>query len=212
MPFHVIKTIASAIVCKIGLLTPYSFLHAGNSRSPLRITREMFARTLTYHQVMPGFIDFVSVFGTQAESRGQRFCGFKIKSQLTDPVPDHLSATELGRSGRYYQICYNLRSVGHSTNNVWSIRQTVFHHQFDLVHGTALWICAKGDQDMKTIVSSAVERMEQARFQDFSQRFSSALEIHVIHSQWCANGWLGYIESLEGKLDVSACLTLTYTE
>jgi len=154
---------------------------------------------------MPGFIDFISVFGTQAESRGQRFCGFKTRSQLDDPAPNALIATEIERSGRYYQICYNLRSAGCSTNKVWSIRQAVFHHQFDVVHGTALWISAKGDQEMKNIITPAVKRMSQAQFQDASQRFASALEIHLLHSQWCTKGWLEYIESLEIELDVSLC-------
>jgi hypothetical protein len=91
---------------------------------------------------MAGFIDFIFVFGTQAESRGQRFCGFKTRSQLTT-LPA-LAADDLGRSGRFYQICYNLRSAGQAPAGgrlIWTIRQTVFHHQFDVVRGTALVRC-----------------------------------------------------------------------
>lgn len=167
----------------------------------------MFARTLTYHQVMPGFIDFVSVFGTQAESRGQRFCDFKTKSQLTDPAPPVLAAEELRRSGRYYQICYNLRSAGKSTtNNVWTIRQTVFHHHFDVAYGTALWISAKGDQEMRSTITPAAKNMSQEKFEDVSQCFQSTLDVHAIHSDWCTKGWLKYIESMDAELDVSTYL------
>jgi hypothetical protein len=107
----------------------------------------MLVKTLTHHQVMAGFIDFLFVFGTQAESRGQRFCGFKTRSQL-EALPA-LVADDLGRSGRFYQICYNLRAAGQAPSagpgpspdgrrKIWTIRQTVFHHQFDVVRGTAL--------------------------------------------------------------------------
>ena len=160
----------------------------------------MLARILTHHQVMAGFIDFISVFKKQAGSRGQRYCGFKVKSQLSPQ--DAISCSSLRRSGVYYQICYNLRSAGSSTNNIWTIRQTVFHHQFDVVHGTALWISAKGDQEMRNLIGTAVKRPEYTQFQDGGKCFASTLKIHMLHSRWCTKGWLEYIEYLESELEV----------
>ncbi len=149
---------------------------------------------------MAGFIDFISVFRTQAESRGQRYCGFKVKSQLSPE--DAVRCDSLGRSGAYYQICYNLRSVGASKHNIWTIRQTVFHHQFDVVEGTALWISAKGDQEMRSLIDTAVKRPNHIQCQDIEKCFASTLEIHMVHSRWCTKGWLEYIEYLESELEV----------
>ncbi len=159
---------------------------------------------------MAGFVDFISVFGTQAESRGQRFCGFKLRSRVESP--DLTACDGLGRSGLYYQMCYNLRSAGVSINNIWTIRQTVFHHQFDIKEGAALWISAKGDLEMKKMMHSHVKRLENSHFHDIESCFASTLEIHRLHSKWCTRGWLEYIEYLEGELEVSCCPTDYTTE
>ena len=163
----------------------------------------MLARIFTHHQVMAGFIDFISVFRTQAESRGQRYCSFKVKSHFS--LQDAVRCNSLGRSGVYYQICYNLRSAGASQHNIWTIRQTVFHHQFDVVQGTALWISAKGDQEMRSLIGTAIKRPEYIQYQDVGKCFASTLKIHMLHSRWCTKGWLEYIEYLESKLEVNTC-------
>jgi hypothetical protein len=164
----------------------------------------MLARIFTHHQVMAGFIDFISVFKTQAESRGQRYCGFKVKSQFS--LQDAVGCNSLGRSGVYYQICYNLRSAGASKHNIWTIRQTVFHHQFDVIQGNALWISAKGDQEMRSLIGTAVKRPEYIQYQDVGKCFASTLKIHMLHSRWCTKGWLEYIEYLESELEVNNSL------
>ena len=163
----------------------------------------MLARAFTHHQVMAGFVDFISVFGTQAESRGQRFCGFKVRSRVSSP--DLTVCDGLGRSGLYYQMCYNLRSAGGGINHIWTIRQAVFHHQFDIKEGTALWISAKGDPEMKKMMHSHVKHLENSHFHDVGSCFASTLIIHRLHSKWCTRGWLEYIEYLEGELEVSCC-------
>jgi hypothetical protein len=170
----------------------------------------MLARTFTHHQVMAGFVDFICVFERQAESRGERFCDFKVRYRVSSP--DHSVCNALGRSGLYYQMCYNLRSAGRGINNIWTIRQTVFHHQFDIIEGTALWISAKGDKDMKDIMHSHVEHLKNSDLDDIGSCFASTLIVHRLHSKWCTRGWLEYIEYLEGELEVSCCSTAYITE
>jgi hypothetical protein len=181
------------------------FLHAAISRSRLRVSHSMLARMFTHHQVIAGFVDFISVFGTQAESRGQRFCGFRVRNVAS--APDLTVSDTLRRSGQYYQICYNLRSAGSSPpNNTWSIRQTVFHHQFDVKEGTSLWISAcsaKGDEEMQKMIHSHVSHLENSHFEGIGKCFTSSLTIHKMYSGWCTKGWLEYIEYLESRLEVS---------
>ncbi|KAF8847772.1 hypothetical protein BDZ45DRAFT_811325 [Acephala macrosclerotiorum] len=188
---------AVARVIKKDPICRFIFLHAPSSRNRLRISHRMLARAFTHHQVMSGFVDFISVFETQAEARGQRFCGFKIRSRLSSP--DLTVCEVLGRSGQYYQMCYILRSAGKS--NIWTIRQTVFHHQFDIKEGTALWISAKGGPEMKKMISKHTSNLKNGEFEGILKCFASTLKIHKLHSKWCIQGWLEYIESLENELD-----------
>jgi hypothetical protein len=160
----------------------------------------MLTKIFTHHQVMAAFVEFISVFVFQGSPRGQRFSGFKSRTQLSHP--DATSSSGLGRSGLYYHMCYNFRSASASMNNIWTIRQTVFYHQFDIKEGTALWISAKGNLDMKTMIGEAVKRMDRNDFQDVGSCFASTLRIHTLHSQLCTKGWLEYVEYLEDELDV----------
>src|SRR5436190_1946501 len=114
----------------------------------------MLLRILTFHQVMASCLDFISVFGTQSKPRDLRFSGFHEQTLLSSP-PCAPATPELHRSGRHYQLCYNLKSVAVVTSedalvkSSWSIRQAAFHHQFDVAEGNALWIVAKGDKELK---------------------------------------------------------------
>jgi hypothetical protein len=174
-------------------------LFAGHFRDPLRLSHAMLTRTLTHHQVMPSFLDFVSAFGFQIGSRNQRFCRFKTRSHFDCSVPVGVQA--LDRSGRSYQICYNLRNAANGMNDVWSIRQAVFHHQFDIVTGNALWISVKGNKEIKTLMSLAMDEKAEEDFAEVDACFVTTLDIHVIYCQWCLKGWLEYIEFLETRLE-----------
>ena len=118
-----------------------SFLYGDHSISPLLISRKMLVRILSYYQVMPGYLDFLQVFGVHKHSREKRFSGFREQTQL---LPGgSLRIDSLGRSGCQFQLCYNLKTVARWTEpgqlmpseDHWSIRQGAFHHQFDLEKG-----------------------------------------------------------------------------
>ena len=87
-----------------------SFVYSNHSRTLLNITRTMLARILSYHQVMPGYLDFISVFGIQSRPRDLRFSGFHEQTMLSNSRQGQMEL-DLGRSGRQYQLCYNLKTV-----------------------------------------------------------------------------------------------------
>ena len=127
----------------------YSFITADNSRAPLRLTQDMLLRLLSFHQVMPVYLDFLSVFGSQNEARDLRFSGFREQVALS--ITHRASIPELGRSGRQFQLSYNLKAVACKsalgialTEQQWSIRQAAIHHQFDVESGLSLWIITQG--------------------------------------------------------------------
>jgi hypothetical protein len=179
-----------------------SCILAGSSRERLRITVAMFKRLASFHQVMPEFVEFISVFGQQ-NATGGRFCDFKSRYQLDNPPLTALVCNQLGRSGRHYQMCYNLRATGQRTNEIWSIRQAVFHHQFDVDEGSGLWISAKGDRDIKSIIDDLTKSLDHKQFQGLNERFALTLKVHTALCNWSRKNWLRYIESLENSQEVS---------
>jgi len=184
-----------------------SYFWASDSRSRLKLTRKTLARILTYHQVMPVYLDFLGVFGVQDRPRDLRFSGFREQTLLGTP-PRGPVLPDLGRSGRQFQLCYNLKAPFLKTvpNKVWSIRQAAIHHQFDVVEGTALWVVTKGDRDLKERIEHMVGpqgRPEDRCFKTLADSFKSSLAVHLLLSNWSTEEWRWYIQSLEDMIDQS---------
>jgi hypothetical protein len=183
-----------------------SFIWAGDSRDPLKITLNMLLRTLTYHQVMANYLDFISVFGSQSEPRDLRFSGFRENVSLS-PALGPTNIEDLGRSGQQYQLCYNLKGVSSTmlaNKKRWSIRQAAIHHQFDVVFGTTLWIITKGNRDLKDRIEDMTSPNGKAEDQSFGspeQSFRSSLSVHLLLCNWSTEEWCWYIQWLEAEIE-----------
>jgi hypothetical protein len=182
-----------------------SFFWAGDSRKALKLTRTMMARLLTYHQVMPAYLDFVSVFGLQARPRDLRFSGFREQTLLSNP-PRVPAMSSLGRSGRQFQLCYNVKAPFHKTapHKIWTIRQAAIHHQFDVVEGTSLWVVTKGDLELKARIeqlTGPLGRPEDRSLTTPQDCFRSSLAVHLLLCHWSNEEWRWYIQSLEDEID-----------
>ena len=159
---------------------------------------------------MPDYIDFISVFGSQSEPRDLRFSGFRGRTLLPNR-PHDLAIPSLGRSGRQLQLCYNLKSVAclsttktDTRDREWSIRQAAFHHQFDIIEGTTLWIVAKGDLEIKTRVQEVTGNDGRPEATDFGtpeRSFKASLAIHLLYCHWSTEGWRWYVKWLEEIID-----------
>lgn len=159
---------------------------------------------------MPGYLDFISVFGQQIYSRDLRFSSFREQNLLSTTVLG-LSMPSLGRSGRQYQLCYNLKSVtclstatNDSKSQEWSIRQAALHHQFDVVYGTTLWIITKGDLNLKDRVQEMTGkdgRPEDRAFGTPEDCFKSSLAVHLLCCHWSTEAWRWYLQWLEDVID-----------
>ncbi|KAE9966408.1 hypothetical protein BLS_007031 [Venturia inaequalis] len=108
----------------------FVYIYGENSRTHLKITKDMLTKILTYHQVMPVYLDFMSVFGEYSDQRDLRFSGFREQSSMKE--------TQTGLVVPEAPI-----------KNVWSIQQAAIHHQFDVIEGTTLWIITKGHLDLQ---------------------------------------------------------------
>ncbi|KAI1870993.1 hypothetical protein JX265_006033 [Neoarthrinium moseri] len=138
----------------------------------------------------PNFFDFLDVYGSPtADDRELRFNGFKSEICLSNPAPGAI-LPDLGRSGRCFQLSYNLKTVAlkdkSSTGTVpssWKIRQAAIHHQFDVGSGTELWIYGDPHGSMKDRIAEIV------------------LNIHIQAARWSTEGWRQYILSLEDTVE-----------
>ena len=171
----------------------------------------MFLRILSYHQVMANYLDFISVFGSQREPRDLKYSGFREQTTLGQPA-DASRILVLGRSGRQYQLSFNLKGVSQVPipnkpgKNRWSIRQAAIHHQFDVELGTTLWIITKGDRDLKERVEDMTApppygRAEDQAFGTPEESFKSSLAVHLLLCNWSTEEWRWYIQYLEISIE-----------
>jgi hypothetical protein len=193
------------------MLEVRSFLMSGHSWSPLFLTLPMLRRIMTYHQVMSAYLDFISVFGHQSRPRYLRFSGFREETVLSDP-PRGLMIPDLGRSGRLFQLCYNLKAPAprNDQKTLQSIRQAAIHHQFDAVEGTSLWIIAKGDDLLKTRIEQMTGprgHAEDRTFTTVAECFRSSLAVHLLLCNWSTEEWRWYIQSFEDIIDRDVILS-----
>ncbi|KAI1386094.1 uncharacterized protein F4822DRAFT_408912 [Hypoxylon trugodes] len=188
----------------------FIYLYGSHSRAKLRLTRAMLLDILTFHQVMPTFLDFLYVFGQQSETTELQFSSFKEQVVLTNP-PDELVLPSLGRSGKHYQMCYNLKSAAlksknteNSTLNEWTIRQVVVHHQFDVINGNILWIVLRGNIDIQQRFKALTDRNARSEDKSFGTPedcFRSSLSAQLMYCYAATEDWRWYIKWLENVVD-----------
>jgi hypothetical protein len=204
------------------LMLMSSFVHAPHSRAKLRVTRKMLLSTLTYHQVMPSFLDFLFSYGEQHHAQDFHFTGFRHETRLSEAQRE-LSIPDLGRSGRNVQLCYNLRSVEYSPDPEaegdpeywpWSIRGTATHHAFDFETGQSNWIIVKGNELMKKRIieeTSSGTGLAPKDYESLAGAFSSTLFTHLMLCNWACENWRWYINFLEQAVQKITRKTLSLT-
>jgi hypothetical protein len=159
---------------------------------------------------MPVYLDFIFVFGAQSDPTDLRFSGFREQILIRRPARGP-SIPEIDRSGRNYQLCYNLKGASfkkRSDENIkldeWSIRQMAIHHQFDVVTASALWIVTKGRTDIQQRykeLTGAEGQHEDKSFDTIDACFRSTLAVHLLFCHWSTEDWRWYIRWLETVID-----------
>lgn len=154
---------------------------------------------------MPAYLEFMLCFGSQSDARDLRFGAFREQSMMQCP-PEGPSMPSLRRSGRQFQLCYNLKGVTlkknsqEVKNNEWSIRQAAVHHQFDVVYGTTLWIITKGRIDIQerfNHLTGPKGLSEDRSFGTIYECFRASLAAHLMYCNWSTEDWRWYISWLE---------------
>jgi hypothetical protein len=202
------------------------FIQAVSTEARLDITLNDFRRLLTYFQVMPSLIDFISVFAIKnREPPDLRFSGFHERVYLHQGLtPVTIEVDYLGLSGRNYQLCYNLKSMANKSeeygdlerlkreNWEWSSRQMVIHHQFDVLKGTTLWILTMARSELQERVEKLIGPNSRRGDRDFTSAessFCASLAVHILLAQAASEGWRGHLRWLEQVLEKKASLMNT---
>jgi len=188
-----------------------SFIHAESGRESLKISRTMLNRICTYHQVMPSYADLLFVFGTSLEARDLTYTSFK-RSLMLSRATRGLDIPSLGRSGKGYQLSYNLKAAvlkqsarGTSATETWTIRQVAVHHQFDVEQGKSLWMttAAKDEKKYQDVTDRILRmtgkngRLEDRGFGEAIHCFRTTLAVHLNLCHWATSEWRAYIQYLE---------------
>ena len=169
---------------------------------------------LTYHQVMPVFLDTLFPFGKQQYPQDFHFSGLWYESRLPESQRGP-RIPELGRSGRDFQLCYSLKSVEPWKSDPewpWSVRQMAVYHAFDAGSGSAVWIVVKGNGLMKDRLKSETESpgpLGSSSSSTSSEAFASALKTHLVFCDWAGENWRWYIKFLEDEFQHSTRSTLS---
>jgi hypothetical protein len=172
----------------------------------------MLKRLLSFHQVMPSILDFISVFGVQEKPRHIQFSSFR-EQDLVSRAPAELKVAVLERSGKQYQMCYNLKSVLlNDADNSWSDVQAAAYHQFDFEHGNSLWIFVQGHWDMKGRISSMTPESWKPgdhglNFETEADCLRSTFRTHLMFCEWSMEGWNERLAWVEDQVEtVVSCL------
>jgi hypothetical protein len=176
----------------------------------------MMSSILTYHQVMPSFLDHLFCYGERVFDQDCHFSGLHFEPRLSETHMD-LCVPELNRSGRNIQICYSLRSpeqARRQENWPWSIRSATFYHSFDVVSSLSNWIVVKGSESMKKRMMSELDpsnAVQQHAFGTLNEAFTYTLSSHLIPCSWADENWRWYIDYMEEAIQSITRRTLTVT-
>lgn len=159
---------------------------------------------------MPDYLDFLLVFGLQSYHKDLGFCSFREQTSLK-PSREACRIDSLARSGRQYQLCYNLKGVTCTSGaqmdpeqSQYSIRQAAIYHHFDIVGGNTVWIVTKGRRDIydrfKELTGKNA-RPEDRSFSTPEECFRSSLSAHLLFCHWATEDWRGYVKWLDNVID-----------
>lgn len=155
---------------------------------------------------MPDYLDHLFLFGRQIDQNEIGFSSFREQMSLRGNRASHCN-DPLGRSGKQYQLCYNLKGVTCTRDDPedpngkeFSIRQAAVYHRFDVVSGNTVWIVTKGRTDLyerfKELTGKNA-RPEDRAFQTPEECLRSSLSAHLLFCHWATEEWRAYIKWLE---------------
>lgn len=188
-----------------------SFLITDGALAPLEMTRDCLLRILSYHQVMPTYIDLLLAYGAEEKDRELWYNAFRSRTVFSGPDPGSI-IWDMNRSGRQHEVCYNLKAVAPKeptesqlVKDRWRIRQAAVYHRLDLaMDASALWIIADPREAVTELIGEILPEgtvPREFKFDSVTQSLNSSLDIHLALAQWASGEWRWYLQFLEVTID-----------
>ncbi|KAH6613722.1 hypothetical protein B0J18DRAFT_470055 [Chaetomium sp. MPI-SDFR-AT-0129] len=177
----------------------FIFILSRHHRAPLMCAKEELTKLLTYHQVMPSFVDLICTF--QSREIPLDYALFRRENYLDRDSPT-LRLPHLGRSGIQIQHAFNLLTVertdlGKQEFNQWPLRHATLYHSLDLETGRAVYLGMKGNSELALRIKEAGQsnrHMLATTPRTREKSFIASLQVHLIMLEWCGENWNEYIE------------------
>ncbi|KAJ2905837.1 hypothetical protein MKZ38_004085 [Zalerion maritima] len=185
----------------------------------LRITEEMMLLVLTYHQISPCYLNFITCLRSPTSASDLQFGGFRSIRSLTHPAPQ---IPEVRRSGTHYELCFSLQTIQYhkiitdpndrSRTHTEKPQAAAIYHKFDTQEGTSLWVvnCQEeqqpSDQPINYLWKFLRETINKreccGKFvaADIPRRFSGTLDIVEALASWSLGMCPFYLTTLEERL------------
>jgi len=199
----------------------------------MNLSEEILLRIMTYHQVPPCYLNFLTCCGGLAMTGAcdVGFSGFRSHISLGAEKPTK-EIPSLKRSARHYQIALKLESTrfvpataDEANQNKYKTYTAAIYHQFDVVHGTALWIITnplekvQPEDGSKPRPENTLWRDLQRELaadeyrvadRDLAPRFCATLDIFSYLADWSIGDMEFYLQFLDETFDgaVSQLATL----
>jgi hypothetical protein len=201
-----------------------------SKRQRLRITEEMLLKILTYHQVSPCFLHFISYLGNDPMTgESDPFFGSFYRLRMFSKSASSL--VELGRSGRHYQFVFELRVMlrdqmleedhdeeeelsldEYELANLYGKARAVVYHHFDVDNGKSLWIITSTDphsdetasdglrDNSSNDIRSAFLTRALSSSSPIQERFENSLRALVWLVDWSMSKYNSYITLMDDVL------------
>ncbi|KAI3322540.1 hypothetical protein HD806DRAFT_128426 [Xylariaceae sp. AK1471] len=189
----------------------YVFIHCKSSRDPLSCEKRQLLHIMSYHQVMPGFLDHIFTFYLRDHPHLQT--SFRSEDYLYDACAS-LKLDALGRSGLIMQHCFNLIGIEYNAHQdeEWPFffRQTAAYFSFDPIKGRSFWLILKSNAVIRRRIHDSMHdcsgRRRLNNLQTPEQALTSALYTHLIIVEWCHENWAAYVDFLEKAIKLPSAI------
>ncbi|KAK3318096.1 hypothetical protein B0H66DRAFT_556235 [Apodospora peruviana] len=189
----------------------------------LKTTEELLLNILTYHQVSPHFLNFVSHICHEPllGLGGPPYSGSQFLKSFSPCSPGPVLQA-LDRSGNYYQLVLELSTVFDPSGTAddlasepisndlarWPIVQSVVYHRFDILNGKSQWIMTASIGDSRAPFKDASDiqaslsnyEMSSGTLDPVQQYFKASLSVLVWLADWSLGEYDAYITSIDEQM------------
>jgi hypothetical protein len=197
-----------------------SLLQFGNAIDRrIQLTEELLFMILSYHQVSPCYLNFVTCLSPNASTNNMRSSGFSAQTFFDDRQDRAIPG--LGRSGFHFQVslrlsaCFRLKPATNARPGAvppWTQPQAAVYHHFDVQQARALWILTSPRKSFAYTETHNIlweqihEVIEPKNFAGLlsdhaAERFRASLDILFAVAEWSCSDFVFYLAAASQQLE-----------